>query len=768
MAEAHQAVAFQFTVTPEGPHFQLSREALQHLYLLGVASWKKRLVRAKNRVLCGLYPISPSSWMVAVAATGGALYCRVDPSAGIIGRIRDGLPCSRLLPPPARWALSAALFSSAAWLSAALLFRAALRLLLSYHGWMFEPRGRSSAATRIWAAVMRALCRRQPLLYSFQSALPCLPVPPLDATIRRYLQSVRPLLEPQRFAAMEEMAEEFRRRHGPKLQRALLLKWCCCANYVSDWWERFVYLRSRGPLMVNSNYYAMDFLYVTPTPLQAARAGNAVHAMLLYRRKLDRGEIPPTMALGVVPMCSAQSERMFNTTRIPGTEEDRLQHVEESRHVAVFHGGRFYKVWLYHRGALLSARDLEMQFQRIIDDPQPPLHGEERLAALTAGERAPWAEVRSRFFSRGPNKASLDAIERSAFFVTLDEESHGYGSGRDDCMDAYAKSLLHGSCYDRWFDKSFTLVVYRNGKLGINAEHSWADAPIIGHLWEFMLATDEFVLGYGDGGHCVGDPDVRLAAPQRLQWDIPDECRAAIDASFRLAKSLADDVDFCCFQFDAFGKGFMKGCAVSPDAFIQIALQLAHFRDRGGFCLTYEASMTRLFRAGRTETVRSCTAESCAFVRSMAEPQCSPSERRRLFRVAAAQHQQLYRMAMTGAGIDRHLFCLYVASRLLGVQSPFLAQVLAEPWRLSTSQTPQQQLKMFDLNRFPNHVSCGGGFGPVADDGYGVSYIIAGENLLSFHISSKRSCGHTDSKRFGAHIRGALMDIAALLGAPQQ
>ena len=47
MAEAHQAVAFQFTVTPEGPHFQLSREALQHLYLLGVASWKKRLVRAK-------------------------------------------------------------------------------------------------------------------------------------------------------------------------------------------------------------------------------------------------------------------------------------------------------------------------------------------------------------------------------------------------------------------------------------------------------------------------------------------------------------------------------------------------------------------------------------------------------------------------------------------------------------------------------------------------------------------------------------------------
>lgn len=26
---------------------------------------------------------------------------------------------------------------------------------------------------------------------------------------------------------------------------------------VSDWWEEYVYLRGRGPIMVNSNYFAM-------------------------------------------------------------------------------------------------------------------------------------------------------------------------------------------------------------------------------------------------------------------------------------------------------------------------------------------------------------------------------------------------------------------------------------------------------------------------------------------------------------------------------
>ena len=41
---------------------------------------------------------------------------------------------------------------------------------------------------------------------------------------------------------------------------------------------------------------------------------------------------------------------------------------------------------------------------------------------------------------------------------------------------------------------------------------------------------------------------------------------------------------------------------------------------------------------------------------------------------------------MTGKGIDRHLFCLYVVSKYLEIDSPFLTEVLSEPWRLSTSQ----------------------------------------------------------------------------------
>uniref|UniRef100_A0A672LSU1 carnitine O-palmitoyltransferase n=1 Tax=Sinocyclocheilus grahami TaxID=75366 RepID=A0A672LSU1_SINGR len=530
-----------------------------------------------------------------------------------------------------------------------------------------------------------------------------------------------------------------------------------------DWWEEYIYLRGRGPIMVNSNYYAMDFLYVIPTTRQAARAGNSIHAIMMYRRKLDRAQIKPLMVLNTIPMCSSQYERMFNTSRVPGVETDVLQHMNESKHIAVYYKGHFYKVWMFYDGRLLLPREIEQQIERILADKSEPQPGEELLAALTAGDRVPWAKARSQFFSRGKNKQSLDAVEKAAFFVSLDDTEQRYDPENPvQSLDSYGKSLLHGKCHDRWFDKSFNLIVFKNGTMGLNAEHSWADAPVVGHLWEHVLSSDPVRLGYTEDGHCKGNPHPNLPGPQRLQWDIPEECQAVISSSLKVAKALADDVDMHIIPFNNFGKGLIKKCKTSPDGFIQIALQLAHFRDKGKFCLTYEASMTRLFREGRTETVRTCTTQTCDFVRAMMNDKATREEKLKLLKVAAEKHQDLYRLAMTGDGIDRHLFCLYLVSKYLGEDSAFLKEVLSEPWRLSTSQTPLQQLDLFDLKRHPEFVTSGGGFGPVADDGYGVSYIILGEDLINFHISSKHSSPETDSHRFGSNIRKAMLDILDL------
>uniref|UniRef100_A0A8C1WD01 Carnitine O-palmitoyltransferase 1, muscle isoform n=1 Tax=Cyprinus carpio TaxID=7962 RepID=A0A8C1WD01_CYPCA len=633
MAEAHQAVAFQFTVTPDGIDLQLSREVLKHIYLSGVTSWKKRAIRFKNGVLTGVYPASPSSWLIVVIAIMSTMYARIDPSRGMIDRIKTSLPVSEFMTVQTQMVLSAILFATGLWLSFIFLLRYILKALLSYHSWIFESHGKMSFSTKIWLSLVKLLSGRRPLLYSFQASLPRLPVPSIDDTIRRYLESVRPLLDDEQYKQMETVANDFKKDPAPKFQKHLKLKSWWATNYVSDWWEEYIYLRGRDPIMVNSNFYTMDLLYVIPTHRQAARAGNVVHAMLQYRRKLDFSIHNNELALGIVPMCSFQYERMFNTTRIPGIETDFVQHLKDRKHLVVYHRGRFFKVWLYYGGRHLWPSELELQFQRILDDKSEPQPGELKLPSLTAGNRVPWARARLKYFTEGINQASLEAIETAAFFLTLDDEAHGYDPENIRSLDLYAKSLLHGKCYDRWFDKSFTLIVYKNGKIGVNTEHSWADSPIIGHI----IFQD----------HCL-------------------------------------------------------------------KIQLA------------------------------------------------------LFKKAADKHQNMYRLAMTGAGIDRHLFCLYIVSKVMGIDSPFLKQVLSEPWRLSTSQTPQQQLNLIDIQKFPKYVGAGGGFGPVADDGYGVSYIIVGENLITFHISSKFSSPETDSFRFGQNIRQAMLDIRALFNLKEK
>lgn len=764
MAEAHQAVAFQFTVTPDGIDLHLCHEALRQVYLSGLHSWKKRFIRFKNGVMTGVYPGSPSGLLVVlVGYVSTTKYAKIDPSLGMFTKLSKHLPISKYVTEEGQRVVGGVLIGTGLWIAVTFVMRNVLKYLLSWHGWMFNRHGSLSLKTKIWLVLVKLFSGPKPMLYSFQSSLPRLPVPPVKDTVRRYLESARPLMDDEQYKRMEGLAKDFEKNLGPRLQWYLKLKSWWTSNYVSDWWEEYIYLRGRGPIMVNSNYYAMDFLYVIPTTRQAARAGNSIHAIMMYRRKLDRAQIKPLMVLNTIPMCSSQYERMFNTSRVPGVETDVLQHMNESKHIAVYHKGRFFKMWMFYDGRLLLPREIEQQIERILADKSEPQPGEELLAALTAGDRVPWAKARSQFFRQGKNKQSLDAVEKAAFFVTLDDTEQRYDPENSvQSLDSYGKSLLHGKCYDRWFDKSFNLIVFKNGTMGLNAEHSWADAPIVGHLWEHVLSSDPVRLGYTEDGHCKGNPHPSMPGPQRLQWDIPEECQAVINSSLKVAKALADDVDMHIIPFKDFGKGLIKKCKTSPDGFIQIALQLAHFRDKGKFCLTYEASMTRLFREGRTETVRSCTIQTCDFVRAMMNEKATREEKLKLLKVAAEKHQDLYKMAMTGKGIDRHIFCLYLVSKYLGEDSAFLKEVLSEPWRLSTSQTPLQQVDLFDLKRHPEYVTSGGGFGPVADDGYGVSYIILGEDLINFHISSKHSSPETDSHRFGSNIRQAMLDILDL------
>lgn len=68
---------------------------------------------------------------------------------------------------------------------------------------------------------------------------------------------------------------------------------------------------------------------------------------------------------------------------------------------------------------------------------------------------------------------------------------------------------------------------------------------------------------------------------------------------------------------ESVGDLFAVGCT---EVASRRSVQLAFYRLEKRFVPTYEPAMMRLWRNGRTETIRSCSKTSCAWVRAMEDP----------------------------------------------------------------------------------------------------------------------------------------------------
>lgn len=105
------------------------------------------------------------------------------------------------------------------------------------------------------------------------------------------------------------------------------------------------------------------------------------------------------------------------------------------------------------------------QMEAILKADAQPVVGEAKVAALTAGNRKEWAQMRESVFAKGVNRASLLAIESAAFVLSLDDQPFEFDFKAPEKLDKFGSLLLHGNGCDRWFDKSFTLCIGSNGRV---------------------------------------------------------------------------------------------------------------------------------------------------------------------------------------------------------------------------------------------------------------------------------------------------------------
>jgi hypothetical protein len=228
-------------------------------------------------------------------------WVRSGPLASFVWEQGNRIPGATSLPTSVRVGVLAALVGLSFLMGLAFVQRYFLSFLLRYKGYMTTAR-KPSLFTKCWFGVVSCLTRGKPMTYTFQGALPRQSVPTLQSTVDKFLQSARCLQDDAEYARTKGEADKFLSGSGPLLNRLLTLKSYVASHYTTDWWESYVYNKSRGSLMINSNYYVLDSGRWRPTKCQEARAAVLLYHFAMFNDKLNNDAVAPLKLQNAIPL----------------------------------------------------------------------------------------------------------------------------------------------------------------------------------------------------------------------------------------------------------------------------------------------------------------------------------------------------------------------------------------------------------------------------------------------------------------------------------
>ncbi|KXS16095.1 acyltransferase ChoActase/COT/CPT [Gonapodya prolifera JEL478] len=599
--------------------------------------------------------------------------------------------------------------------------------------------------------------------FSNQKRLPRLPIPSLKRTCELYLESLKPLASEQEYQESERRVQEFLGPDGMGMVlQQRLMEWDKTQKVNFSWleeiWTDKAYLEWRDPSLINTNWWAMfknhpkhpKALLQKPPPrgsglssFQVQRAAGLVNGFLEYMSRVARAKVSPEFA-GSNPQCMSQLKRIFSSSRIADLPRDYISSTfpPRARHIIVAVRDQLYRVEVLAAGrSIVPLAEIERLLYAVGRDALSA-EAQPAVGIMTSDKRDTWATVRRHIESLSiANKQNLSVIDDALFVLCLDD----YSSPTDQLH----KQLFHGDASNRWFDKTIQLVVANDGRAGINAEHSAVDAMVVVKVFEHALAKEP-VFDTSEA------ETANLPNPSKLLWDIDESVMKAIDAASTNAEQLISNTETLTMKFPVYGKEYISKVGDSTDAYVQMALQLTWARLYDVPTATYETASTRSFLHGRTETVRVCTEEAVSFARSFDDDEVLYKDKVARFRAAIKKQNSLAVAASRGEGIDRHL--LGLRCMIQSEEERRQCEIFTDPvfgrsmwFRLSTS------------NIGPGVDSWGGhgGFGPVVNDGYGISYSI-GKESIAFNISARKKGGKVDVQKFLQMLDRSLKDMMVL------
>ncbi|CCD67073.1 Choline/carnitine acyltransferase domain-containing protein [Caenorhabditis elegans] len=633
----------------------------------------------------------------------------------------------------------------------------------SYKGYLKESPKKPSYATIVWGTVKKILSHvAPPQLSSCDRLLSNLPLPRLEDTVTRYTDSMKFVISEEEHNNLIATSTQFLSHEGRTLQRFAWLLHLITDNYVTWFWEKYIYYAGRYPLPIISST-CQCVLYGEDDLTQVYQVARLLYIETLANLSVDRQDY---LAVGDGLMSTRHYRNIYNGSRVPGAEIDNFQWNPPSRHALVVHKGTWYKVDTCDEdGRLYSVNELAKIVSELTTRQDKSTGFLCKISSLTADRRTEWSKNRRKFFlNNAHNKKLLEVIETSQYVISMDTAK--WGVETSDKMSVYMKDMLAGDGTNRWFDKTMNYAICANGRGGATGEHSPADGAEMDHVCENFLNLDKQILKSPSKEEQLeiaklDEPSNYLKLAEKLEFEVEEGLEEEVERCYEAHTKAVADLHVHSIIFLDFGKGRLKKCGISPDGFVQMAIQLAYFEDQGKFTQTYETGSIRFYANSRTETVRPVTSASCKLVCAMLDETSSKQTRRQLLKEACEVHVNNCKEVMLGNGFDRHLFVLCVIAKGLGYNSPFLDFFSSQKWLLSTSNIPNMTNSIAE-DTSVNNIMLGGSFGAVAQDGYGICYRFGGNHAILVHITSYHSSELTDSERIGNRLKSAFHRLAGL------
>ncbi|GLI57870.1 putative acetyltransferase [Propionigenium maris DSM 9537] len=524
-----------------------------------------------------------------------------------------------------------------------------------------------------------------------------LPVPPLEDTLKRYLQWSSVYLEDDDVQELEKEIENFKRGAGGKLQGLLneRREKKSSSSWLIDWWLES-YLLGRGPTPIECNF-AVPVNFKNKGEDHSEFLNKFIYSFVGVKDDFLDGKFDSVRNYFGKPLCRKQLDILKGASRVSKYERDGYHIGEDPAFVTILFKNNLYRIGIEENKNKTYTKVIEEILEKSIEKAYSLSTLSFDRSGIRVVEKAKIKEENREYFETLENSLMNISIVDKEF--DHEEEKLGY--------------YLYLEGENSYMYKPLNFIYnLKDKELYNNSEHTFQDG----------LTNVEIISAVKDNYDSYKNPEEGKTPKYELvEESISEQDERILEKIKEEYLQRTSQYRFTSLNIPLEGvnlKGFSK------DAIVQLLIQYSAKKTFNDYRGTYEAVDMKEYLRGRTECVRPVSKEAIKFVEALIEG--DREELITVYREAEGEHKKRIKDCKRGCGIDRHLFGM--KSLIGALDSPSDREAAK---KFFDSKAYKKVTENFISTTSLGHYEHIGRaiFTPVVEGGIGVSYELSSKGI---------------------------------------